>query len=83
MSFLGWEPRARCFKVSQNKGAWVAQSVKRPTSAQVTISRVVSSSLALAVCCHCQCRARFGSSVSPSLCLPPTRTCTEGDCRGD
>ena len=32
------------FKIVKLRGAWVAQSVKRPTSAQVTISRSVSSS---------------------------------------
>ena len=29
-------------KTSQQKGTWVAQSVKQPTSAQVTISQLVS-----------------------------------------
>ena len=28
---------------TKNRGAWVAQSVKRPTSAQVTISRTARS----------------------------------------
>ena len=33
-----------CFRNAEFMGAWVAQSVKRPTSAQVTISRSASSS---------------------------------------
>ena len=36
--------KRRGFKVTASWGAWVAQSVERPTSAQVTISRLVSSS---------------------------------------
>ena len=46
-------------------GAWVTQSVERPTSAQVMISWFVSSSPTLALCS--QHRARFGSSVPPEL----------------
>ena len=37
-------------KVNKTWGAWVAQSVKRPTSAQIMISRVVVSSSAQALC---------------------------------
>ena len=46
------------FKKNANRGAWVAPSVKRPTSAQVMISGSGSSSPA-------------SGSVSPSLSAPP------------
>ena len=40
---LEWErePKHKRLLKTENRGAWVAQSVKRPTSAQVTISRSV------------------------------------------
>ena len=47
------------FKRSQNWGAWGAQSVEGPTSAQVMMSRFVGSSPALG----CQHGACLGSSV--------------------
>ena len=54
-----------------NRGAWVAQSVTRPTSAQVTISQPVRSSPASG----CELMARSlepaSDSVSPSLSAPP------------
>ena len=59
-------PAARVLSRSdQARATWVAQSAKRPTLAQVTISWFVSSSLARAF--RCQHRARFGSSVLLSL----------------
>ena len=48
-------------------GAWVAQSVKRPTSAQVTISRSVSSSPASGSVLTAQSLEPVSDSVSPSL----------------
>ena len=52
-------------------GAWVAQSVKRPTSAQVVISRFVSSSPALGSVLTAQSLEPASDSVSPSFSGPP------------
>ena len=49
------------------RGAWVAQLVKRLTSAQVMISRSVSSSLALGSVLIAQSLKPVSDSVSPSL----------------
>ena len=49
------------------RGAWVAPSVKRPTSAQVTISRSVSSSPASGSVLTAQSPEPVSDSVSPSL----------------
>ena len=51
-------------------GAWVAQSVKRPTSARVTISRSVSSSPAPGSGLTAQSLEPASDSVSPSLSAP-------------
>ena len=53
------------------RGAWVAQWVKRPTSAQVTISRSVSSSPASGSVLTAQSLEPVSDSVSPSLSAPP------------
>ena len=53
------------------RGAWVAQSVERPTSAQVTISRSVSSSPESGSGLMAQSLEPASSSVSPSLSTPP------------
>ena len=53
------------------RGAWVAQSVKHPTSAQVMISRSVGSSPALGSVLTAQSLEPVSDSVSPSLCDPP------------
>ena len=53
------------------RGAWVAQSVKRPTSAQVMISRSVSSSPASGSVLTAQSLEPVSDSVSPSLSDPP------------
>ena len=53
------------------KGTWVAQSVKRPTSAQVTISWFVSSSPASGSGLMAQSLEPATNSVSPSLSAPP------------
>ena len=53
------------------RGAWVARSVKRPTSAQVTISRSVSSSPASGSGLTARSLEPVSDSVSPSLSAPP------------
>ena len=53
------------------RGAWVAPSVERPTSAQVTISRSVSSSPASGSGLMAQSLEPASHSVSPSLSAPP------------
>ena len=52
------------------RGAWEAQSVKRPTSAQVMISRFVSSSPASGSVLTARSLEPASDSVSPSLSLP-------------
>ena len=54
----------------KGRGAWVAQSVERPTSAQVTISRFVSSSPASGSGLMAQSLEPASDSVSPSLSAP-------------
>ena len=49
----------------------MAQSVKRPTSAQVMISQFVGSSLALGSVLTAQSLEPASDSVSPSLSVPP------------
>ena len=56
------------------RGAWVAQSVKRPTSAQVMISRSVSSGPASGSVLTAQSLEPVSDSVSPSLCPFPAHT---------
>ena len=51
--------------------AWVAQSVKRPTSAQVMISWFVSSSPLLGSVLTAQSLEPVSDSVSPLLSAPP------------
>ena len=53
------------------RGAWVAWSVKRPTSAQVVISRSRSSSPASGSGLTAQSLEPVSDSVSPSLSAPP------------
>ena len=50
-----------------HRGAWVAQSVKRPTSAQVMISQLVSSSPTSGSVLTAQSLEPVSDSVSPSL----------------
>ena len=54
------------------RGAWVAQSVGRPTSAQVMISRFVGSSPASGFVLTAQSLEPVSDSVSPSLSAPPS-----------
>ena len=55
-------------------GAWVAQSVKCPTSAQVMISWFVSSSPSSGSVLTAQSLESASDSVSPSLSAPPVLT---------
>ena len=56
------------------RGAWVAQLVKRPTSAQVMISRFVGLSPTLGSVLTAQSLEPASDSVSPSLSAPPPLT---------
>ena len=58
-------------KKKKSWGTCVAQSVKRPTSAQVTISRSVSSSPASSSGLMARSLTPASDSVSPSLSAPP------------
>ena len=53
------------------RGAWVAQLVKRPTSAQVVISQFVSLSPTSGSVLTAQSLEPASDSVSPSLSAPP------------
>ena len=53
------------------RGAWVAQSVERPTSAQVTISHSVGPSPAPGSVLTAQSLEPASDSVSPPLSAPP------------
>ena len=53
------------------RGAWVAQSVKLPTSAQVMISQSVSLSPVSGSVLTAQSLEPVSDSVSPSLSAPP------------
>ena len=64
-------------KGNQVRGAWGAQSVKRPTSAQVMISRFVGSSPASGSVLTARSLEPLSDSVfppPPTLLLPPTST---------
>ena len=66
-------PRSRSFSLSKMNthwGAWAAQSVKRPTSAQVMISRFVSSSPASGSALTARSLEPASDSVSPFLSAP-------------
>ena len=56
---------------AQVRGAWVAQLVNRPTSAQVMISRFVSSSPASGSVLIAQSLEPASDSVPPPLSTPP------------
>ena len=55
-------------------GAWVAQSVERPTSPQVMISRFMGSSPVSGSVLTAQSLQPALDSVSPSLCPSPAHT---------
>uniref|UniRef100_A0A673SX22 Large ribosomal subunit protein uL15/eL18 domain-containing protein n=1 Tax=Suricata suricatta TaxID=37032 RepID=A0A673SX22_SURSU len=56
------------------RGAWVAQSCKRPTSARVMISRFLGSSPASGSVLTAKSLEPVSDSVSPSLSAPPLLT---------
>ena len=56
-------------------GIWVAQSVERPTLAQVMIPQFVSSSPALGSVLTARSLEPASDSVSPSLCPFPVMLC--------
>ena len=58
------------YKWNHTRGTWVAQAVKRPTSAQVMISRSVSSSPASDSVLTAQSLEPASDSVSPCLSTP-------------
>ena len=60
--------------MSQLRGAWVAQLVKPPTSAQVMISQFVSLSSTSGSVLTAQSLEPASDSVSPSLSAPPLLT---------
>ena len=67
--------QALCFgapssKCPVSRGAWVAQSVKRPTLAQVMISQFVSSSPVSGSVLTAQSLEPASDSVSPSFSVP-------------
>ena len=68
-----WQAYTVKQRVKEQKiwGAWVARSVKRPTSAQVIISRSVSSSPASGSVLTAQSLEPISDSVSASLSDPP------------
>ena len=68
LQFTGQTPT---FNNYPSRGAWVAQSVERPASAQVTISRSVSLSPASGSGLMAQSLEPASDSVSPSLSAPP------------
>ena len=63
-----------CIKNHEFWGAWVTQSVERPTLAQVMISRLVSSSPASGPVLTAQSLEPASDSVSPSLSPPNALT---------
>ena len=64
-------PKAYLLLEARLRGTWVAQSVKHPTSAQVMISQLVSSSHAWGSVLTAQSLEPASDSVSPPLSAPP------------
>ena len=62
--------------MNEHQGAWVAQSVERPTSAQVMISRFVGSSPAWGSVLTARNLEPASDSASPSLSLPLPHSCS-------
>ena len=67
-----WKEKDSFFKKIVFRGAWVAQWIEHPTSAQVMISQFVSSSPASGSVLTAQSLEPASDSVSPSLCPSPT-----------
>ena len=70
----------RSLKYSYSRGAWVAQLVKRLTSAQVMISWSVCLSPASGSVLTTQSLKPVSDSVSPSLSLTLPRSCSVSLC---
>ena len=69
------EKKGEChYKTLRLRGAWVAQSVERPTLAQVMISQLVSSSPTSGSVLTAGSLEPSSDSVSPSLSAPPLFT---------
>ena len=66
-----WEIMQNGIRMGKARGAWVAQSVKRPTSAQVKISWLVKSSPASGSVLTAHSLDPALDSVSFSLCTSP------------
>ena len=62
--------------IKSHRGAWVAQSVERPTSSQVMISRSVSSSRPSGSVLTAQSLEPASDSVSPSFSLSLPCSCS-------
>ena len=71
-----WKPlrHSALLRIVKNRGAWVAQSVERPTSAQVMISWFMSLSPTSGSVLTPQSLEPVSDSVSPSLSAPPLLT---------
>ena len=68
-------PSTLVLKISNRRGAWGAQSVKRPALAQVTISTVRGVEPCVGLCADSSGPgACFGFCVSLSLCPSPSHT---------
>ena len=74
LAVCGRDPEICWFKQDRNRGTWVAQSVKRLTSAQVMISQFVGLSPASGSVLTAQSLEPVSDSVSPSLSAPPLLT---------
>ena len=64
--------KGECVNIYNISGAWMAQSVKGPTSAQVMISQLMGSSLTSGSVLTAQSLEPASDSVSVSLCPSPT-----------
>ena len=67
-------------RMAGDRGAWVAQSAERPTSAQVVISRFAGWSLTSGSVLMAQSLEPASDSVSPSLSLPLPCSCSVSLC---
>ena len=74
MKFNFWCPQIKFYWNTVMWGAWVAQSVKHPTSAQVMISQSMSSSPASGSVLTAQSLEPASVSVSPSLSVSKIKT---------
>ena len=66
-----FDKETAAIKANKQRGAWVAQLVRRLTSAQVMISQFVSLSPAMGSVLTAQSLEPTSDSVSPPLSTPP------------